>query len=92
MLILSQEVQTIDFRIKAETSYGVSVTSDLIMIDIIDNCLHDNITLNSTPRVDNDLVEYSTIDGYPILKINEDIQNYTLAGSKIKVNLTEQFL
>jgi hypothetical protein len=68
------------------------VTSDLIMIDIIDNCLHDNITLNSTPRADNDLVEYSTIDSYPILKINEDIQNYTVAGSNIKVNLTEQFL
>lgn len=73
ILIHQHEVSQIDFQIKAETNFGVSVTSDLLRIDIIDNCLHDNITLNSTPRVDNEQIEYSSINGFPILKIKEDI-------------------
>jgi hypothetical protein len=44
------------------------VTSEKIMIEIIDNCLFDNITLNTIGGLDK-FVSYKSIGGYPIIKV-----------------------
>lgn len=86
--IFFHELVQFNFSIQAKTGFGVKVMSDTIQVQIVENCLYDNITINASKGGD-EKVNVTKVDGYPVMKFQKDIHG---AEGHVKINLAQRFV